>query len=444
MKARSEWPLKIKNGNCAVRIYKYTNRKGDTDYTEYKVASHDLNGKRKLQTFADLGDAKRVAKGIVDSFSGHDVDAMTLKAKDAAVYKRAIESLKPFGVGLDAAASEYAHAKKILGERSLIEAVRYYEKKYPANMPRESVEKVANEFIEAKRKAKKSEDYLRDLKYRCGKFAEAFKLPLMDVTSADIRTWLEGMELSPRSFNNFRRSVGTLFEFAKKRGYLPRDHDEIEAIEMIEDGAGEITIYTPEELAEIISRADPRFVPFVVIGAFAGLRSAEIERLEWSEVNLPEGHIEIKAKKAKTKARRLAPILPNLAEWLAPYAQKAQPSDMVIPFDDFGDQIQNLCAEIKEGEKVVRKAFKWRVNALRHSFCSYRVADTKNVPQVALEAGNSPKMIFENYRQLVTEAAAKTWFSLTPETAAKNIIQMPKPSAQRPEVPTPEQGARSK
>jgi hypothetical protein len=61
--------------------------------------------------------------------------------------------------------------------------------------------------------------------------------------------------------------------------------------------------------------------------------------------------------------------------------------------------------------------FEWKHNALRHSFCSYRLADVKSAAEVALEAGNSPQMIFQHYRELVTERAAKGWFAITPEVA---------------------------
>ena len=57
----------------------------------------------------------------------------------------------------------------------------------------------------------------------------------------------------------------------------------------------------------------------------------------------------------------------------------------------------------------------WKHNALRHSFINYRVAAIKNVDRVALEAGNSPEMIFEHYRELVTAEAATKWFSVTPK-----------------------------
>ena len=55
------------------------------------------------------------------------------------------------------------------------------------------------------------------------------------------------------------------------------------------------------------------------IGAFAGLRRAEIERLEWSEVDFDAGVIEVKAWKSMTASRRLVTMQPNLCEKLTPY-----------------------------------------------------------------------------------------------------------------------------
>jgi hypothetical protein len=62
--------------------------------------------------------------------------------------------------------------------------------------------------------------------------------------------------------------------------------------------------------------------------------------------------------------------------------------------------------------------FAWKHNALRHSFISYRVAETHDAAKVSLEAGNSPQMIFKHYRELVRPDAAKAWFGLMP--AGKN------------------------
>ena len=57
----------------------------------------------------------------------------------------------------------------------------------------------------------------------------------------------------------------------------------------------------------------------------------------------------------------------------------------------------------------------WKQNGLRHSFISYRLAKVQNAPQVALEAGNSPQMIFANYREVVKPDAAEQWFAISPD-----------------------------
>jgi hypothetical protein len=40
---------------------------------------------------------------------------------------------------------------------------------------------------------------------------------------------------------------------------------------------------------------------------------------------------------------------------------------------------------------------------------------------VALEAGNSPQMIFRHYRELATPQQARTWFAIAPEQAP-NVV----------------------
>jgi len=49
---------------------------------------------------------------------------------------------------------------------------------------------------------------------------------------------------------------------------------------------------------------------------------------------------------------------------------------------------------------------------LRHSFISYRLALTGDEKSTALEAGNTPDMIFQHYRELVTKEEAEKWFDV--------------------------------
>ena len=89
-------------------------------------------------------------------------------------------------------------------------------------------------------------------------------------------------------------------------------------------------------------------------------------------------------------------------------------------------EVQRNTATGTKTEKLPPVA--WKHNALRHSFISYRCAAVQNVAQVAMEAGNSPGMIFSHYRELVTADEAGTWFAIAPEQPA-NVVQMPKAKA---------------
>lgn len=180
-----------------------------------------------------------------------------------------------------------------------------------------------------------------------------------------------------------------------------------------------------------------RLIPFLTLGAFAGIRHAEIQRLDWKDIHFDAGIVEIRAAKAKTASRRTVPLLDNLRAWLEPHRQTA---GTVCVYRNVASEISRLVRGINAARRAAmvkseirsRKSevpiqeFKWKHNALRHSFISYRVAETQNVAQVALEAGNSPQMIFKHYRELVRPVEATTWFALTPGSDGKVIYAQPK------------------
>jgi integrase len=328
---------------------------------------------------------------------------------------------------------------------------------------------VVQEFLATKRSDKLSARYLKQLEYDLKRFGTKFPGPIEPVTGQEIDTWLRNLGIGPRTRNNLRNSIQALYNFAIGRKYLPKDHDEIEAVPQVKDADGEIEIFTPEEMAELLAVATPKQIPFLVIGAFAGVRHAELQRLSWADIMEDAGIIEIRAGTAKTASRRVIPLLPNLAAWLAEVRQRESKlcpyANMVLQFVELTRLVNeqrraawaranNVSAEdLKRAEKRARErlaklttserrshkrilpgadtadaegwtAFAWKHNALRHSFISYRVADVQNVAQVALEAGNSPAMIFKHYRELVRPAEAKKWFAIAPKPV-ENVVSMP-------------------
>ena len=63
-------------------------------------------------------------------------------------------------------------------------------------------------------------------------------------------------------------------------------------------------------------------------------------------------------------------------------------------------------------------------NGARHSFISYRTAETRDVARVADECGNSVSTIKKYYRQLVTSEEAESFFAIRPESEADNVTKI--------------------
>lgn len=403
------FPLKAGEGHAVVTMYRIK----DKGYDVFKLPFTD-NGQRKFHRFPAYPAARNKANEMLSQFLRGDADAITLKASDKVDYCRAVEALRPLGIKLDAATLELVAVRKVLEgvPVSAVEVARDYVKRHPATMPDKTVEEVVDELIKAKEDAKLSERYIEDLNYRLGKFKDAFQTSINRVDGIQLRGFMENLGLSPRSFNNFRAALTSLFEFAKRRKYLPADWNDFQSVETVKDAGGAIEIFTVQQMADLLTHASEQLLPFLAIGAFAGLRSAEIDRLDWKEVRLGTGYIVVEKGKAKTAGRRIVPLHENLKVWLASYAKK---SGKVWPHS------KAYLYEALEGAARDAKV-EWKPNALRHSFISYRVAETQDVNKVALEAGNSPAMIFSNYRELVTPEEAKSWFSLKPGGAGADKV----------------------
>ncbi len=406
-------PVKVTVGNVMVRIYKRQRPTASGDCrTVFEVADY-TSGTRRFRGFSDAGEAKREAEKIARQLSTGAATAAAMSNSEAASYGRAIELLQPVGIPLEVAAGNYAKAFGILGGDSIVEAAMFYARHRADKITKRTVAEVVAELIAAKEARGKSARYLGDLSARLNRFAQSYAVDISTVTTADVQRWLDGLKVAPQTAKNFRTVLFTLFQFAEQRGYILKGANPVADTESISANGGAIEIYTAKEVTALLQAASADFVPVLALGAFAGLRSAEAERLEWSDIDLAGGFITVASDKAKTRSRRLVPILPNLSAWLAPYAGQTGKVWKHGP-----NIIRAVRAESVEAAKTP-----WKDNALRHSFISYRLASIQDAAKVALEAGNSPGVVFKHYRELVKPDAAAAWFAVKPEAPA-NIVSM--------------------
>jgi integrase len=388
-------------------IYRQKQRKGKAQYVSFTLA-YSLLGKLKRQTFADLGEAEQAGQDAIQRIAAGQQSILELSNRDREQYQRAQEALAPFKVELDVAATEYADARAVLnGTGTLAEAVRFFLKHHAKDLPRITVAAAVEKCLAQCRADGKSAARMKQLEHYLNSFAGDMNCEVSEVTPGLVSRYLTSMTASERTKKNARDVLGYFGRWLVLHGYLARGTDLVEGVQKYSMKPGQIHIFSPDEIARLIEHADNRLLPYIVIGAFAGLRGAEIQRLDWSEIDLADGFIEVKAEKAKTDTRRLVPIPPNLAAWLNDCRKKSGP---VCPFKNVVNQLVKLAKSA---------GVEWHKNALRHSCISYRVAECADVARVADESGNSPAIIRSNYLRRVKPAQAKEYFSIMPADAVE-------------------------
>jgi integrase len=375
------------------------------------MVSNYASGKRRFDSYANEAEALEAASKLARQLSERDVLAAGMTNTEAGEFAAAVQALAPFNVRLPVAAGTLAECLKIVPDLpGVLAAVKFYAARN-RTVTAKPVADVVADMLAVKEARKASGRYLQDLRSRLGRFADAFRKDTSGVTTAGLQAWLDGQKLAPQSYTNFRRVLHALFAFAVARGYAA--DNPVEGVEAVKVNGGRVDIYTPTELAKLLGAASRDFRPCIAIGAFAGLRSAEIERLDWADVDFAGGHIVIGRDKAKTASRRVVPVSPALAAWLAPYAGR---TGRVWP--GLHDAFYGAQQATAEAAGVT-----WKTNALRHSFASYRFAQLGDAGRVAGEMGNSPGVVHKHYRELVKPADAERWFKVRPEAPA-NVVPL--------------------
>jgi integrase len=428
-----DWPRKVQPGRAIVTVYRRKTPIGNwsfmvSNYVDPDPDNPASSARRRFDCYATEADALDAADKLAKRLDKRDYVAASMTREQAIDYASAVEVLKPFSLTVSGAASTLADCLKVVGDTTnLHAAVKFYAARHK-QVSKKPVADVVAELLTIKEARGASVRYLEDLKGRLERFAGDCRKDACNVTTADVQAWLDGLKLSPQSYRNYRTVLHTFFEFAVARGYA--SDNPIEGAEKLKARNGDVEIFTPIEIARLLESArvnHPDFLPCLVVGAFAGLRSAEIERLTWQDVDLVARHIVVGASKSKTASRRIVPIHDNLSAWLSPYAGRQGQvwrgsGDMFYRAQEAVAAATAVEADPEKGI-AAQKPVKWKGNGLRHSYASYRFAQTGDAGRVAGECGNSAAVVHRHYRELVKPADAERWFNVKPEAPA-NVVTL--------------------
>jgi integrase len=273
------------------------------------------------------------------------------------------------------------------------------------------VDRLVDDYLRAQQRGQLSERHLSDVTARLGRFKEDFRArPVRTIGAREIGEWLygrnraNGQDLSAQTVVNWRAALNAFFVWLLRQKLI--EFNPVEAIVKPKVTRSAPEIWAPADLERLLKAAPLELVPVLAIGAFAGLRTSELLRLEWSEVAPRRGFIEVKGSKAKSARRRLVKIEPNLAQWLAPYAGRTGGQIWPQDWRSYHAATARLSGD---------QGFEWRENGLRHSYASYHLAHFQSAETLALQMGHtSSRMIFEHYREVVTPQAAQLYWGIRP------------------------------
>jgi integrase len=387
---------------------------------------------------------KARAKEVANSIANGQVSLLSFTQAKKASCLRAEELLRPTGKSIELCAAEYGEAYTILraglGELPagvLATAARDYVAQHALRATSKNCPDVLAELLLKRKADGAAQNTLDDLESRLGRFVRDFTGPVPMVTAQSINAWLRGLDVSRRTRNNYRGALVAFYRYAKECHYVPKNWSVLEDVPRAKDEPILIVPFKAAEFRKIlvaredaeadwaaIGRRYKTLIPFLAVGALAGLRHEEmcagkdprgkpLPVLDWAQVNLKRKTIRVLEQVARKIGRsRTVPMCDALVTLLTPYARTCGPICEL-------SNANNACQTAAADAGVV-----WKRNGMRKGFITNRLEILKDIGKVAIEAGTSPERINKNYKAPVeafhpgdvdpaqTDDEAVAWFQL--------------------------------
>ena len=404
-------PIEVQDGFANVKIYQCVNNK---NYLTYMVTWW-AEGKRNRRAIADLTEAKREARRIARDLADGRAAMVSISTKELSYFK---------------------DLEKKMGGAPLSEAVNLWLQTSENKLPKITVNEIVKEMLNIKLNDTFIEKrHKQTLQVRWGKFEKAFDgRVISSIKAKELDSFLANPEWQPRTRQHYRGAVSMIFDYAKRKDYLEPDKDhQAEKTETIRVNEARLESWSVEDMALILKHATKRTIPWLVLGAFAGVRSAEIERMSWEDIDWSSNLILIKGKlvggsKSRANNDRAIAMTANVKAWLSPFRTYKGNILKSLGVGDINKDIYNAINEVTHKIQKEKPLFTWKQNANRHSFATYYLAMTGDASTTALAMGNSPTMMLRRYKSIqvegktVTRAMAEAYFAILPgeETLNRN------------------------
>jgi len=319
---------------------------------------------------------------------------------------------------------------------SLAAAVDYYLTHYQRPVSAVGLQAAAREYLEERARETEKRSLIGRQFVSIGReiarleLAFGAALPFDSLTTIALHDYLHNTfpkdqddrpTYSNKSWNNRRGLLATFFTYGIQRGW--RKENPVQALRCFKRhqlARGDVPILTAKSAAELMNFLEThqggRLVPFFALTLFAGIRpdwkDGEISKLQAHHFVTNHHYIQLGRDITKTGRKRHTVIQPNLQQWLTRYPLETFPI---------------ICPNLKKLYPKIRKQFGLQHDVLRHTYCSMLVGKYRSVAEAAIQAGNSEKVLWDSYLDLVSEEEAQRFWEIEPTT--KVVAEKPESTA---------------
>jgi len=239
-------------------------------------------------------------------------------------------------------------------------------------------------------------------------------VPVYDLEKSDVEKYVRrqlttprettGKPFSPRTVQGYLEKLRAYFNYGIEKGYMEKNPTKGVKLPAYKAKVG---ICLPDELQKLLNHAGHYIQCHIMFGAFGGLRSSEIRRMDWSDVRLDEGQFYIEGTK-NSYAERWVKLTPPLMDFCKQLLESDNPPKGLVTGDMTDNAIWQRLQYLHKicGVKIPK-------NGLRHSYGSHSLVAYNNPAHTATEMGHTtPTQTFKAYRKAVRKAQADEFFAL--------------------------------
>ncbi len=392
---RERTPVHRVNG---IRIRELPSKSGDGVYFRVEVPA-SVTGSRVLKQFSCLDHAKGYAAQIAAQRERQGKAAFGLTDAQRIEAQKCFDLLTPLNVTLTNVVDFYLeHARPAGGERT--------------------VDKALDEYLGFKRTKKNlRERSLGDLKVRLNRFALTHGSKLVNaIFPPIIEDHLDVPEWSGQTRLNEWMVLHGFFKFCQVKKYGATNP--VASVDKPQVGERSPEIFTVADCRRLLlaALAQPglELGPTLALGLFAGIRSEELNRLDWSAVKVNRQMVTVGPEIAKKRRIRNVSLTANAVAWLHAFGVKE--SGPILPSDS-RRRWDKLCSEANLKQ--------WKHNGCRHTFASCHYAMHDNAALTCNQLGQgSDAVLFNHYRSLMDKETAQEFFNIMPPEDQK-IVALP-------------------